>query len=37
MFQETEKKIKPIRELLAEYHQQKLADIKRLEKLKRLI
>lgn len=34
---ETENKIKPIRELLAEYHQRKLADIKRLEKLKRLI
>ena len=37
MFLETENKIKPIRELLAEYHQRKLADIKRLEKLKRLI
>lgn len=37
MFTETENKIKPIRELLAEYHQRKLADIKRLEKLKRLI
>ena len=37
MILETENKIKPIRELLAEYHQRKLADIKRLEKLKRLI
>lgn len=37
MITETENKIKPIRELLAEYHQRKLADIKRLEKLKRLI
>ncbi|ATR02290.1 conjugative transfer protein MobI(A/C) [Klebsiella pneumoniae] len=37
MIQETEDKIKPIRELLAEYHQRKLADIKRLEKLKRLL
>ncbi|MFK9211532.1 conjugative transfer protein MobI(A/C) [Escherichia coli] len=37
LIQETENKIKPIRELLAEYHQRKLADIKRLEKLKRLI
>ncbi|WP_258551216.1 conjugative transfer protein MobI(A/C) [Klebsiella pneumoniae] len=37
MIQETENKIKPIRELLAECHQRKLADIKRLEKLKRLI
>lgn len=34
---ETENKIKPIRDLLAEFHQRKLADIKRLEKLKRLI
>ncbi|MEI2352654.1 conjugative transfer protein MobI(A/C) [Klebsiella pneumoniae] len=31
MILETENKIKPIRELLAEYHQRKLADIKRLE------
>ncbi|MCY0629293.1 conjugative transfer protein MobI(A/C) [Klebsiella pneumoniae] len=30
MFQETENKIKPIRDLLAEFHQRKLADIKRL-------
>ncbi|MGF7851701.1 conjugative transfer protein MobI(A/C) [Klebsiella pneumoniae] len=37
MIQKTEDKIKPIRELLAEYHQRKLADIKRLEKLKRLL
>ena len=37
MILETENKIKPIRELLAECHQRKLADIKRLEKLKRLI
>ncbi|MDQ6192216.1 hypothetical protein M3O75_29625 (plasmid) [Klebsiella pneumoniae] len=28
MITETENKIKPIRELLAEYHQRKLADIK---------
>ncbi len=34
---ETENKIKPIRELLTECHQRKLADIKRLEKLKRLL
>ncbi len=37
MILKTENKIKPIRELLAEHHQRKLADIKRLEKLKRLI
>ncbi|HHL1536346.1 hypothetical protein RAG45_26335 [Klebsiella pneumoniae] len=30
MIQETENKIKPIRDLLAEFHQRKLADIKRL-------
>ena len=37
MIQETEKKIIPIRELLHEYHERRLADIKRLEKLKRLL
>ncbi|MDQ2202761.1 conjugative transfer protein MobI(A/C) [Klebsiella pasteurii] len=37
MILETENKIKPIRELLTECHQRKLADIKRLEKLKRLL
>ena len=29
MILKTENKIKPIRELLAEYHQRKLADIKK--------
>lgn len=37
LIQETEKKIIPIRELLHEYHERRLADIKRLEKLKRLL
>lgn len=37
MILETEKKIIPIRDLLNEYHQRRLADVKCLEKLKRLL
>lgn len=37
MILETESKIKPIRELLQVYHERRLADIKRLNKLKELL